>query len=111
MDLDYLRELKGTGHGGNLFVVSVILVIIGSVILYTISQDGEFYRIAAAFAVALGLIAMMLFVAAIRRAVLRRRERLQLSRLSRDEWIKARSKLKSGFKPPPAKLPDTDLKY
>lgn len=41
----------------------------------------------------------------------RRRERMKSEQLSCDELAKARSKLRSGFRPPMKKLPDIDLKY
>lgn len=57
----------------------------------------------------------LLIVALIGRAVRRAREqpenRPTYSPLSRDERHKARSKLKSSFRSPPAKAPDTNLKY
>ena len=94
-------------------LASPLAVALGALV-YAIAGADTFPKFILPALPGIGFLLTALIWRAVRRARRNRSIRLKYASLSREEMLKARSKLKNGWKPvkPPApRAPDTDLKY
>jgi hypothetical protein len=90
------ENLRGRGRNASLFLIALAAlfgVLLVSGVLSEILQSKEFGDYARIVLVGLGLSAVVWSGRAICRSLFRKRDRLDVSRLSSDELTKARSKL------------------
>jgi hypothetical protein len=102
---------------GTLFIGTLFgfvgAVALGGVIYAIVGRD-NFNRYIVPYLPVIAVVLLVPIWISVRRAWKRRHERLQNAALSRDELLKARSKLRNGVKPArplEISMPDTDLKY
>lgn len=107
------EHLRECGRDATLFLLSLAglsgLMILLAWVMETSLHDALAYVVPVGF-----FFFAVWWVVAIRQAIVRGRQRMNFPRLSHDEMIKARSKLKTGMKPvrrPAPRAPDTYLKY
>ncbi len=110
----FCEQLKDCGRGTKSFVLAVLTLLA----LFIAGVIAEKVHASLQVLVGILLLSAVWVAIAARRAWKRRRDRLEFSRLSSDELVRARSKLKNGFAPmnqfKPARFerpPDTDLKF
>ena len=110
-------ELRERGRQPHIFIIALavlfVLLAFGAMLKDIVGRDNFNNYIGPVLCV-LFLLWLVWVVTKICRAIFSKPERIKFPRLSSDERAKARSKLRNNTSPPrrpPARAPDTDLKY